>query len=84
MHALTESVTAAIDEANASGTWRAELALSLARTIDGADSEESISARVSAGKLLAATMAELTATTNEKPASGLDQLAAQRQRRQAS
>lgn len=65
-------------------SWQAELALTLVREIE-ARSDDSLSARVSAGKLLAETMAQIqSAAPAEQPKDRLDELSAKRAKRTAS
>lgn len=85
---LGASVAAAIAAAEAhtpgAGTsWQAELAMTLAREIEGTD-DDTLSARVSAAKLLRETLNDLQAQAPaEKPADRLDDLSARRAKRTA-
>lgn len=64
-------------------SWEAKLAITLAQQIEASRDAESLSARVSAAKVLTDTMERIKAIGSEQRATdGLDQLAAARAKRQ--
>lgn len=83
--ALEVAVKRAAAAAGAADSWQAALALTIARDIEAAPS---LGAKVSAGKLLAETMAQLGSVAAEQPAEqegdALDELDARRQKRIAA